>query len=219
MSQEQVEEKTDNHQPPRIDDAEGRAVLDTQIQILRRINDELLRTLRLHAVFGGVVVTALSVIGVNGLKINSVDVTNQVFWLLSFSATLFAPMWVLRLLSERVSYSELTLGIHPDPQNMPQAEKDHAPTRGIPEKTIDFFTAIGDGILTLLFPKISVEASEEDITQEEVAGKMLKENYTDAIYQNTWVLQTREDYVNSVQNYLSATFIIYVFGLAGMYVF
>ncbi len=48
---------------------------------------------------------------------------------------------------------------------------------------------------------------------------MLKENYTDAIYQNTWVLQTREDYVNSVQNYLSATFIIYVFGLAGMYVF
>lgn len=47
---------------------------------------------------------------------------------------------------------------------------------------------------------------------------MLADNHTDAIHQKTWVLQTREDYVNNVQRYLSVTF-IYVFGLAGMYVF
>lgn len=219
MSQKQVEEKTDNQPSRKIDDAEGRAVLDKQVQILRRINDELLRTLRLHAVFGGVVVTALSVIGVNGLKINSPAPTNQVLWLLSFSATIFAPMWVLRLLSERVSYSELTLGMHPDAMDMPHSEKESEPNSGILDKIIGFFTAIGDGVLTLLFPNISVEASEEEITQDEVAGKMLEDNYTDAIHQNTWLLQTREDYVNDVQRYLSATFIIYVFGLAGMYVF
>lgn len=219
MSQEQVEETTDDRPTSRVADAEGRAILNTQVQILRRINDELLRTIRLHAVFGGVVVTALSVIGVNGLKINSPAPMNQVLWLLSFSATTFAPMWVLRLLSERVSYSELTLGIHPNAKAMLHSEKDPIPTSGILDKIIDFFTAIGDGVLTLFFPNISVKASEQEITYEEVAGKMLEDNYTDAIHQNTWLLQTREYYVNNVQRYLSVTFIIYAFGLAGMYVF
>lgn len=219
MAQEQVEEVDDHHPTPRVDDDEGRAVLDTQVQLLRRLNDELLRTLKLHALFGGGVVTALSVIGVSGLTINSPAPANQVAWFFSFSATLFAPTWVLRLLSERVSYSELTLGIHPNAKNMPYSEKDPVSTSGILDKILGFFIAIGNGVITLLFPKISVEASEEKIGHEEVAGKMLDDNYTDAIHQNTWVLQTREDYVNNVQNYLSVTFIIYVFGLAGMYAF
>lgn len=36
MSQERIEEATDDHPTPRVDDAEGRAVLDMQVQILRR---------------------------------------------------------------------------------------------------------------------------------------------------------------------------------------
>lgn len=59
--------------------------------------------------------------------------------------------------SERQGYATLRKGTRTNLRNSGQI--------------IGFFTPIGDGVLTLFFPKISVEASKEKINPEEIAGK------------------------------------------------
>lgn len=204
MSSERTSEQVQDEVPTKINQGDYWAILDKQVQFLRHLNDELLRTLRLHILLGGGFLTALSIIvslwGSNIFGLDRTTLSGILGW--GFSAALVtaaAWAWFFRLGSIRLSYTNLRIG--PPNQSSPA-------TFELPNRNLGYYEA-----LKLLFTEdIHVNMFNEQI--ERIDHNDISD--IDVIEYNNRILTTREAYVNTVQQYLYFTFLLLVFGLIGV---
>lgn len=181
-----------------IDREEARDIIDTQVDLLRRLNDELLRTIRVHAILGGVALTGISFVGVDALRFTQPSLS-YLAWV-SFAA-MFGILWLLRLISARLSYTDLHLGVRPGVPESTDA----------PESTVNFLRAI-----RIAFFPVNQGHFGEYFDRSTVENEMFGPDYVSCIEHNNWILKTREWYVNSVQLGLNVTFLLMVICLLGV---
>lgn len=206
MSGEQAVTAESEQTTTTTEDDDFRTIVETQVQLLRRLNDELLRTLRLHILLGGGVLTGLSIILSRGnagsLGLNQPTLTGVISWGLSAALVAAAGWgWFLRLGSARLSYTDLRLG-SPTQASLPTFE--------VPERDLGYYEIIK----SLLTEDIRMETFEERI--ERLDHEDLSDDPQEVIEHNNRVLATRESYVNTVQKYLYFNFVLVVLGLVGL---
>lgn len=88
---------------------EPRAVVDQQTRTMRHLNDELFRTVRVHLLIAGALLTAVSMLGPASLLPAS-DATglDVVFWLGGGSLTVSAVgIWLQQITTTRLSYTDM----------------------------------------------------------------------------------------------------------------
>lgn len=192
----------ESEQPPRLTEEDDvRAIIETQVQLLRRLNDELLRTLRLHVLLGGGVLTGVSIAISRGSSLlwNQPTPSGLLSW--GFPAALVIAAgwgWITRLGSTRLSYTDLRLG------SPTQAS---LPTFGVQERNLTFFQTL----TSLIIGEIRTDTFEERI--ERLDHEDISDDPQAVIEHNNRILASRESYVNTIQNYLFANFILVVVGL------
>lgn len=194
---------TDSEQAPRsTEENDYRTIIETQVQLLRQLNDELLRTLRLHALLGGGVLTGVSIAISRGGSLmwnQPPTLSGLITW--GFFAILVAFAgggWISRLGSARLSYTDLRLG------SPTQAS---LPTFKVSERDLNPYQELK----SLLKGEISIKTFEERV--ERVDHNDISDDPETVIEHNNRVLATRERYVNTVQQYLIANFILVVGGI------
>lgn len=197
MSQENC---PDEPTPDEIEPDEARNIIDTQVDLLKQLNDELLRTIRVHAVLGGVVITGISFVGLESLS--SSPTGSPLAWAVyTILAVLFALLWLMQLVSARVSYTDLWLGVW----------------RGIPDSADDNDSELSmwQGVKMVFFP-VGPARFENSLDREDQRFKMVGPDSETCVEHNNWILETRERYVNSVQIGLNITFVLTVLALVAV---
>lgn len=192
---------------------EARAVLDTQVQIMRRMNDELLRTARVHVVLGGAIVTIISVVNASLFLPNS----DLLAWFVGFTlSSLSFIAWYNHLGASRLSYTDLSIGVHRSLESFHEMSDDK------PDSTVGrlrrAFENVPIALSTFLGNNITPQDFEEEINQDEAVRQMLSDDHPSAVEHNNWILATREKYLNAVQNYLYGAFLLLLLGILLMVV-
>ncbi|WP_144060780.1 hypothetical protein [Salinarchaeum sp. Harcht-Bsk1] len=180
----------------------ARSIIDHQVTLLIQLNDELLRTIRVHAIFGGVIITGISFLGDSALSIHNSSGQIKVgsaMWA-SF-AVLFGFLWLIRLAWSRISYTDLRLSSNPDGEGKPRNS----------DLNLSFFAA-----LRVTFIPIKPSWIETKFEKENVRREVFGSDFADCIEHNNWILKTREGYVNSVQMGLNTSFVLTVLCLIGI---
>ena len=202
MSGEQVVTAESEQAPRPTEENDHRTIIETQVQLLRQLNDELLRTLHLHALLGGGVLTGVSIAISRGGSLmwnQPPTLSGLITW--GFFAILIAFAgggWISRLGSARLSYTDLRLG---------SPTRVSLPTFKVPERDINLYQELK----FFLKGEISIESFEESV--ERVNHDDISNDPEAVIEHNNRVLATRERYVNTVQQYLIANFILVVGGI------
>lgn len=210
LAQKDMEEREDDEPIPA---SEARPVLETQVQMFRRMNDELLRTTRLHVVLGGGIVTVISVVNADLFRPNS----DPLMWLLGFSlASLSFIAWYNHLGASRLSYSDLSIGVHNDISAFTSVSDDTLETRlGRLRKALG---RVPYALSTFIGGQMTVDDFESQVDRETAVTQMLSEDYSSAIEQNAWLITTRERYLNAIQTYLYGAFLLLLTGIGIMVV-
>lgn len=210
QKQEQTESKTEE-QPSAISSEEADTIIERQMQVLRRLNDELLRTTRSQAVIGAGLVTLISLINPRLFLPES----GNILWAGGFTITFLSFLaWYNHLGAARVSYTDLQLGVNGDvgeniPIEPPEADTPH-------ERIRDFLTRatihLPIVVSTFAGGSLTVSQFEEEIDRDE-AHDLVASDAGQAIQYNNWILRTRERYVNAVRAYLTWTFVVMLMGV------
>lgn len=222
MSEEAPLRKSDTDSE--LSSENGRSVIDTQVQLLQSLNDELIRTVRIHILMGGGVVAAITTLFSRyggGIFLPERYVN---LWGLSLALVVFVVYWAIGLFSARISYTKLQLGVgsncEPPTYNHSHQNESRSRFTSIWNRVKTFPSRFLAGIVEFLrFLKSPIprtaEQHEREVPPEEV-NPMLANGYQSAIHHNSWILKTRENYVNEVQQYLSVTFLFFVLGVFGL---
>lgn len=177
-------------------------ILRLQVEILRNLNDERLRTLRLHAALGGAVIAGISFLGPSSIGWSGGSDGDFLFWLLFVSiAFISGTLWLLRLISIRLSYTDLRLGMSPRFDESIRRRSDES---GWVEQ-----------LQRVLLPG-SPDKFDELYEKAQLGEEFRKEDYTSVIHHNNWILVTREEYVNSLQRGLNVMFVLTVLSILGV---
>jgi len=209
MSEELSTTNVSSDAPPAVDVDEYRSILEQQVRILSQLNDELFRTLRLHILLGGGLLTVLSIIvsrkGTNVFGINQPVISDITGW--GFSAALVAAFglaWFFRLGSSRLSYTDLHLG---------SPTESSLPTFNVSKRDVGHFEAFS----SFLREDIGIRTFEDHV--ERITHEDIPDTHSDILEHNNYILTTREVYVNTIQKYLYFSFLLFSLGILGIIIF
>lgn len=190
-----------------IDRGEAHWILDQQVDVLHRLNNEMLRAIRIHALLVGALLAGVYAVGgVDVLLPRGEAEWEFVLWsIFTFVGLTSGVLWVYRLASARVSYSELKLAINPSTDEDYEAG---------PSTLANRVFGAGRELQRHLFP-LTPNAYETEMI-EHPARPMYGADYRDCIEKNYRILHSREAYVNAVQRGLNVLFVLTVFGVIGM---
>ncbi|WP_313692139.1 hypothetical protein [Halorarum halobium] len=192
-----------------VDDVE--VIIERQLQIVRRLNDELLRTTRTQVLIGAGLVTLISLIDARLF----LPQTQNPLWVVGFTITFLSFLaWYNHVGAARVSYTDLQLGVHSDiGENIP-AESADPPSTLTRIRTFLSQAAVHLPVVILTFAGGSLTTAqfEEDIDRDD-ASRLVAADAVDGIHHNNRVLRTRERYVNAVRGYLTWTFLVMLTGV------
>lgn len=208
--QEKAEVKTEGDESS-VDSQDAEVIIERQMEILRRLNDELLRTTRTQAMIGAGVVTLISLIDARLF----LPQTQSPLWPAGFTITFLSFIaWYNHLGAARLSYTDLQLGVHREVgENISKHPKESPSTR---ERVREFFSKAAIHLPVTLFTfaggSLTVSQFEEEIDEDETSRLVAKDG-AEGIRHNNWILQTRERYVNAVRGYLTWTFFVLLMGI------
>lgn len=207
-TEESVERSESDRSDNPMERDEARAVLDRQVQIMRRMNDELLRTARVHVILGGAMVTIISIVNASLFLPNS----NPAVWFIGFTlSSLSFISWYNHLGASRLSYTDLSIGVHRDLDSF------QIPTEGSSDTALSRLQKaarnLPTAVSTFFGNTITPEDFEDRTDRNEAVHQMLSDDYRSAVKDNIWILATREKYLNAVQGYLYGAFLLLVLGM------
>lgn len=217
MSGQEQAEVTSTGDESATDSEDAAVIIERQMQVVRRLNDELLRTIRTQAVAGAGLITLVSLIDAQLFLPQS----GGLLWVVGFFLTFLSFLgWYNHLGAARVSYTDLQMGVHSEiGENNPiePAEPD-SPI----EQFKSFFSRaalhLPIVISTFAGGSLTISQFEEEIDRDE-AHRLVAADASEGIRHNNWVLRTRERYVDAVRGYLTWTFLLVMLGVLLMVVY